>query len=154
MGVLLSDAMLSTKGLMLILNRGFLLKALLWVLLYSLVPVGEIALLLYLKPFLGNYLLIALVLFTGLVGAGIAWKLISSALRNVNDRVKSGAYPREEFAVLAGAIIAGLFLVTPGFVTDVLGLMFALPGLKRASGSVIAAKLEPRLKELYEYMKL
>ncbi len=146
--------MLSTKGLMRIVDRGFLLKALYLLLLYSLLPVGEIALILYLKPFLGAYLLIALVLFTGLLGATIAWRLVSSALRAVADTVRSGAYPREEFSLLAGSFVAGILLVTPGFITDFAGLLFILPVFRRATGTLITSKLEERLKELYEYMKL
>ncbi len=146
--------MLSTKGLMRIVDRGFLMKALYLTLLYSLVPVGEIALVLYLRRYWDGYLLIAVVLLSGLIGAGIAWKLISESLQAVSDRVRDGAYPAEEFSFLAGSIFAGLLLVTPGFVTDFAGLLFILPVFRRVVGSVIAARLEPRLKELYEYLKL
>jgi len=146
--------MLSTKGIMRIVDRGFLLKALYMVLLYSLIPVGEIALVLYLRAYLNGYLLIASVLASGLVGAGIAWKLVSVSLRAVSVRVQAGAYPREEFAFLAGSLVAGLLLVTPGFVTDAAGLLFTLPVLRQVIGSAITSRWETRLKELYEYMKL
>ncbi|MBN1687011.1 MAG: FxsA family protein, partial [Spirochaetales bacterium] len=132
--------MLSTKGLMRIIDRSFLLKALYLLLLYSLVPVGEIALMLYLKPFVGSYLLIALVLFTGLLGGGVAWRLVSSSLQALGDRVRAGSYPREDFSLLAGSLIAGILLVTPGFITDVLGFLFALRFFRRATGNLVTAK--------------
>jgi len=146
--------MLSTKGIMRIVDRGFLMKALYSLLLYSLLPVGEIALILYLRAYLDGYLLLTLVLASGLVGAGIAWKLISGSLRAVSARVQTGAYPREEFAFLAGSFIAGLLLVTPGLITDAFGLLFTLPVVRQSVGSAIVTRWEPRLKELYEYMKL
>jgi UPF0716 protein FxsA len=146
--------MLDTKGLMRIIDRGFLLKALYLALLYSLVPVGEIAFILYLRSFFGSYLLVAAVLFTGLFGVAVTWKLISSSLRALGARVRSGSYPDEEFALLAGSLITGLFLVTPGFITDVIGLLFVLPVIRRSGGGAIAMRMEGRLKELYEYMKL
>ena len=152
--MLLSAHMLDTKGLMRIIDRGFLLKALYLALLYSLVPVGEIAFILYLRSFFGNYLLVAAVLFTGLFGVAVTWKLISSSLRALSARVRSGSYPDEEFALLAGSLITGLFLVTPGFITDVIGLLFVLPVIRRAVGRAMAMRIEGRLKELYEYMKL
>ena len=146
--------MLSTKGLMRIIDRSFLLKALYLLLFYSLVPVGEIALILYIKPFLGSYLIIAAVLLTGLLGAGIAWKLVSSSLRALSKQVRSGSYPRDEFSLLAGSIIAGVLLITPGFITDALGLLFALRLFRRLTGTLVTGRMEDRLKELYEYMKL
>ena len=146
--------MLSTKGLMRIIDRQFLLKALYLLLFYSLVPVGEIALILYIEPFLGSYLIIAAVLLTGLLGAGIAWKMVSSSLRALSKQVRSGSYPRDEFSLLAGSIIAGVLLITPGFITDALGLLFALRLFRRVTGKLVTGRMEDRLKELYEYMKL
>ena len=146
--------MFSTKGLMRIIDRGFLLKALYLALLYSLVPAGEIAFVLYLKAFYGSYLLIAVLLLTGLIGVAVTWRLVSSSLRALRSRVASGSYPGEEFALLAGSLVTGLFLVTPGFITDALGLLFLLPVIRRSAGKVITVKLEERLRELYEYMKL
>ena len=152
--MLLSISMLSTKGLMRIVDRGFLLKALYIALLYSLVPVGEIAFILYLKSFFSSYILVAFILFTGLSGVLFAWRLISLSLKTLSARVSSGSYPGEEFALLAGSLIAGLFLVTPGFITDLLGLLLVLPVIRRAIGSVVTSRMEGQLKELYEYMKL
>lgn len=146
--------MLSTKGIMRIVDRGFLLKVLYSLLLYSLLPVGEIALILYLRAYVNGYLLLSAVLASGLIGAGIAWRLISGSLRAVGEKVQSGAYPREEFAFLAGSFVAGVLLVTPGFITDALGLLFTLPVIRHSVGAAVVAKWEPRLKELYEYMKL
>ena len=137
-----------------IIDRGFLLKALYLALLYSLVPVGEIAFVLYLKTFFSNNLLVAAVLFTGLLGVAVTWRLVSSSLRALNARVRSGSYPGKEFALLAGSLLTGLFLVTPGFITDLVGLLFVLPVIRRSTGGAITMRIEGRLKELYEYMKL
>jgi UPF0716 protein FxsA len=146
--------MLSMKGLIRIVDRTFLLRALYLALFYSLVPVGEIALLLYLKPYFGNYFLLALILFTELLGAVVAWRLIAKALRTVKEQMADGRYPSEGFAELAGSLLAGLFLVTPGFATVVLGLFLVISIVRRGVGRLMTSKMEHRLKELYEYMKL
>ncbi len=93
-------------------------------------------------------------LFTGLFGIAVTWKLVSSSLRALGARVRSGSYPGEEFALLAGSLITGLLLITPGFVTDAIGLLFLLPVIRRGVGGTITTRMEERLKELYEYMKL
>ena len=142
------------KGLMRIMDRGFLLKALYLLLLYSLIPVGEIALLLYIKRFLGNYRLLALILSTGLLGIGISWRQVVSALDSLDERVHSGEYPADEFAILAGSLIGAVLLVTPGLVTDTLGLFLVFPVGRRMVGRIVTVRMEDRLKEFYEYMKL
>ncbi len=142
------------KGLIRIVDRTFLLRALYLTLLYSLVPFGEIALLLYLKRYFGNYLLLAVVLFAGLFGGTIAWRLITRALRTVKEQMSAGRYPTEGFAELAGSLFAGLLLVTPGFATNGLGLILVVAVFRRGVGRLITQKMENRLKELYEYLKL
>lgn len=146
--------MLSIKGLIRFIDRAFLLKLLYLALLYSLVPVGEMSLLLYLKPYLGSYMLLSAVLFCSLVGVGIAWRLIVTSLRVVEDEVADGGYPAEGFACLAGSLIAGLLLITPGFVTSAAGLLLSLAFVRRGIGRSVVTKHENRLRELYEYMKL
>ena len=146
--------MLSMKGLIRIVDRTFLLRALYLALFYSLVPVGEIALILYLQPYFGNYFLLALILFTELLGAIVAWRLIAKALQSVKEQMNDGRYPAEGFADLAGSLLAGLFLVTPGFATAAFGLLLVMSIVRRGIGKLVTSKMEHRLKELYEYMKL
>jgi UPF0716 protein FxsA len=142
------------KALVRLVDRAFLLKVLYLALFYSLVPIAEIVLILYLRPHLGNYLLLAAVVSTGLLGLGIAWRQTVKALGSLREQIKSGFYPADEFAYLAGALLGSLLLLTPGFITDILGLFFFLPVIKRSVGRVVTGKIDDRLKELYEYMKL
>ena len=146
--------MLSMKALIRFVERAFLLKVLYLALLYSLVPVAEIILILYLRPFFGNYLLLAALVATGLVGLGIAWRQVVKALASLREQVQSGEYPEQEFSNLAGALFCSLLLLTPGFISDFVGLISFLPVIKRSIGRGITGKMEDRLKELYEYMKL
>jgi UPF0716 protein FxsA len=146
--------MLSIKSLTHLIDRGFLVKLLYLALLFSLVPVGEIALLLYLKSYLGIYMLLAIVLITGLVGMLIAWRQIARALHAIRRQVAAGEYPRDGFASLAGSLFAALLLIIPGFITDGLGVLLIFGVLRRGVGRIVASKHEERLKELYEYMKL
>ena len=146
--------MISMKGLIRFVDRNFLLKFLYLSLFYSLIPLGEIALILYLRRYIGFYLLIAAISSTGLLGLGFAWRQISSALGRLRAQVHDGTYPVDEYTDLAGAVVCGLLLLTPGFVTDFFGLLFFFPFLRRLAGRRITKKMDARLKELYEYLKL
>lgn len=146
--------MLSMKGLMRITDRSFLLKTLYLLLFCSLIPVGEVALLLIIEDFFGHFLLLALLLSTGLLGAAISWRYVVSALKALKERARGGVYPAEEFATLAGSLICAVLLITPGLITDVFGLLFVFPVLRRAIGRTVTSRMEHQLKEFYEYMKL
>ena len=146
--------MLSMKILMRFVDRGFVFKTLYLILLVSAVPIGEIALLLYLESFVGTYLLLALVAATGLIGILVAFRQIRSILAAIRKRTDSGEYPEEEFVDLAGALLGSVLLVTPGFVSDVFGLLLILPFLRRLAGRLVTVRMRDRLKEVYEYLKL
>ena len=146
--------MLSMKVLIQFLDRGFVLKVLFLIMLCSLLPVADIFLLLYIRDYIGIYLLVALVASTGLLGLLFAYQQIRAILQALRTSVDDGRYPRMEFMNLAGALVASLLLLTPGFVTDLLGILLFLPLLRVFVGRSVNRRMEGRLKELYEYLKL
>ncbi len=147
-------AMLSMKALMRFLDRGFVFRALLVVMLYSLIPFGECFLLVMLTRYLDRYLLLAGVAATALVGILVSARPITRALETLHKSIDEGRYPAEPFAVLAGTLVAATLLVTPGFITDAFGFILLTPFLRRFLGRLITAPMRPRLTELYEYIKL
>lgn len=146
--------MLTMKALIRFLDRGFILKVLLLIMLYSLLPIGEIVLLLYLRDYLGNYLLVALVASTGLLGLTFAYQQLRGCILAIRRSTDSGVFPRGQFMHLAGAFVGAVLLLTPGFVTDVVGLLLFFPLFRTSVGRAITRRMEERLKELYEYLKL
>ena len=136
------------------LDRGFIIRALLLVMLYSLVLLGEYFLLLYLRTFFETFLIIAVVSSTSLLGLLVSLGPIGHALDSVHESIDSGYYPREPFSLLAGTMFSSILLVTPGLATDLLGALLLIPVLRRLLGRALTRGLQTRLKELYEYLKL
>ena len=135
-------------------ERDFITKLILLFLLYSLLPIGEIFLILYLGGQLGNYLTLALAASTGLVGVLISLARLQETNRRLREKIAAGEYPGAEFVELAGVLVSGVLLLTPGFVTDVLGLMLFLPSIRGAVGRAITRRASRHLKEVYEYLRL
>ena len=136
------------------LDRGFIIRALLIIMLYSLVLLGEYFLLLYLRTHFETFLIIAVVTSTSLLGLLASLGPIGRALDSVHESINSGYYPQEPFAMLAGTMFTSLLLVTPGLATDLLGAILLIPVLRRLIGRALTRGLQIRLKELYEYLKL
>ena len=136
------------------LDSGFILRILYLILLFSLVPIADMYVLLQLVELVPKHILMAVVTATGVCGLFLVFLVIRSVLETMHGRIKDGYYPGVEFFELAGLLIAGVLLITPGFVGDVVGLLLLLPALRRAIGRLVAGSMEERFKELYEYLKL
>ena len=136
------------------LERDFLPKVLLLFLLYSLLPLSEVVLILYLGGVAGKYLTLAGAASTGLVGVLMAVSQFRSVLNRLKEKIRSGQYPGKEFMSMAGIFIGGILLLTPGFITDFLGLLLFVPVFRKLAGGVITRRMERQLKEVYEYLKL
>ena len=96
-------------------------------LLFTLIPVLELALLIEIGQHLGVLPTVALVLATGALGAALARREGIHAFRRLRDNLGQGAFPGEE--IFDGVLIlaGGLLLLTPGILTDLLGFAALVP---------------------------
>jgi UPF0716 protein FxsA len=105
-------------------------------LVFTLVPLAELYLLLQVGSVLGVGLTILLVVGTGVVGAYLARLEGWRTLRQMQDNLHNGIAPTGELIDAALILGAGLLLITPGIVTDMVGFGLLFPpsraGLKRA----------------------
>jgi UPF0716 protein FxsA len=142
------------KVLLRLLDRTFVTKLLILGLLYSLIPLGEIFLLIYLGSRIGVYISLALAAFAGLIGMLAALRELRKNLESLRGKARKGQLPVQEFVNLTAILAASILLLTPGFITDTLGFLLFVPGIRDAWGRWVLAKTRTDLKELYEYLKL
>jgi len=137
-----------------LLDSTFVTKLLILALLYSLVPLAEIFLLIYLGSAIGLYISLALAAFAGLVGMLLALKEFRRNLESLRKKTRKGVFPAQEFINLTSVLAASILLLTPGFITDTMGFLLFVPALRDRFGRWVLAKTRTDLKELYEYLKL
>lgn len=136
-------------------DRTFITKVLLLALLYSLLPLAEIFLLMAcVGSRIGTYFTLALAATVGLVGMLLTLGEFHRNLEILKGKIRAGVHPEEEFVALTGIFFAGVLLLTPGFITDLLGFLLFLPALRNALGRLVIRLIGINLKELYEYLKL
>ena len=113
-------------------------------LIFTVTPVLELALLIQVGQLLGIIPTIVAVLTTGAAGAALARNQGLTALRRLQRSVAEATFPGDEifdgFLILMG----GLLLLTPGFLTDLVGFAALLPGTRSILKVVI--KREVRLR--------
>ncbi len=106
-------------------------------LLFALLPIIEIAILINVSDQIGGWLTVAIVILTAFVGAKLVKQQGLSTLMQAQQKMQSGVMPGQEMAEGLLLVIAGVLLVTPGFITDGLGFLLCLP----VSRPVIAKSL-------------
>ena len=100
--------------------------------LFVIIPILEIATFIQVGSIIGLPMTLLGILLTAIIGAFLVrqqgFKAINDARENIN-RQKS---PVEQVIHGAFILIAGLLLLTPGFLTDAIGFLFLVPPLRLA----------------------
>jgi UPF0716 protein FxsA len=115
-------------------------------LLFTIVPLVELFLLVKLGTVVGVGPTIALVLFTGILGAWLARQQGLEVLRRVNEDLSQGRMPTEALMDGVLILIAGAVLLTPGLLTDALGFVLLIPRTRAEVRKIVAARFARRQK--------
>ena len=107
---------------------------------FTIIPVSEIYILIAIGGQIGILPSIGLVILTGIVGANLARSQGLQTLGRIRDSFQQGVVPGEELLNALLIAIAGIVLLTPGFLTDAAGLFcsFQQPGLYAENGLNVA----------------
>ncbi len=90
---------------------------------FTLIPVAEIYLIIKLDGFLGAFNTVAIIILTGFAGATLARMQGLETMLRVRQSLQQGLVPAEEMVDALLIFIAGIVLLTPGFITDIAGLL-------------------------------
>lgn len=96
-------------------------------LLFTVVPALELALLIKVGTHIGVGNTLLLIILTGILGASLARLQGFSVLRNIQESLNRGEMPTEEMFSGIMILVGGIVLLTPGFITDIIGFMLLIP---------------------------
>lgn len=100
--------------------------------LFIVIPIIEISILMQVGTFLGVWPTIAIVIFTAWLGAKYVRQQGLATLNSVQTKMAQGQMPSDEIVTGLMLLVAGVFLMTPGFVTDFFGLSLLIPAVRNA----------------------
>ena len=129
---------MGSARLALVLGRLFLL--------FTLVPALELWLLISIGGWLGALPTLGLVVATGLAGAALAKREGFRVLRSWQEAGARGELPKDGIISSALVLVGGVLLVTPGVVTDFVGLALLVPAARRFAAAQIKQRLEKRFE--------
>ena len=115
--------------------------------LFTLVPLIELYLLIRLGTSIGGVETIALVIGTGVAGGLLAKSQGLAVLDRMRAELNQGRLPAESLLDGLLILIAGAMLITPGLLTDGLGLLLLIPWSRQAFKSWLKRKIQEKISE-------
>lgn len=109
---------------------------------FTLIPVAEIYILIKIGTVIGALNTVILVIVTALVGAFLAKLQGLETMLRMRSNLRQGIIPAEELLDAFLIMVAGIVLLTPGFLTDIAGLLLLLPQSRRWFKRVLRWKFE------------
>ncbi len=100
------------------------------VLIFVVVPIVELLVLFAVQDLIGWPIAIAIVLFTGVLGAFLVKRQGQAAWEAIGTAFQSGVFPGKEMGHAALVLVGGAFLLTPGFLTDIVGFSLMIPQIR------------------------
>ncbi len=94
---------------------------------FTIIPFIEIYLLIKIGSYLGAFNTVVIVICTGFLGALLARYQGLNTMLKVRASLERGEMPAEELLDALLILLAGIVLLTPGFLTDLAGLMILIP---------------------------
>ena len=109
-------------------------------LLFIIVPIVEITLLINVGQAIGAWYTVGLVLLSAFVGVNMLRYQGVSTLARAQSRMNEGQIPGSE--MIEGIVLAvgGALLLTPGFVTDVIGFLCLIPFTRQRFAKMLLSK--------------
>jgi UPF0716 protein FxsA len=100
---------------------------LLLIALFILVPIAELAVIIQVGQAIGVWWTIAILIADSVLGSLLMRSQGRAAWRRFNETLGAARVPAREVADGVLVIFGGALLLTPGFLSDIVGLLFLLP---------------------------
>ena len=121
--------------------------------LMVLVPVMELYLLIEIGKHIGVIATVGIIILTGLIGAYLVRSQGFMMLRKIRNDLHQNILPGD--SLLQGIIVlaGGIFLITPGFITDIAGFIFLIPVSRQIVKKYLLAWLKEKINSSDIYFK-
>jgi UPF0716 protein FxsA len=116
---------------------------------FTLVPAIEIYLLIQIGQVIGGLETFFLIIFTGIVGANMARSQGFALLKKIEQESQQGFPKSTTVAEGILILIGGILLITPGVITDAMGLLFIFPLSRKLLAPRVLRSLQSRAQIRY-----
>ncbi len=112
--------------------------------IWLLIAIAEIATFFWVGSQIGFGLALLIAVVTAVLGSYLVKRAGLTALSRIQQRIGEGRMPGRELTDGASILIAGAFLISPGFVTDIIGFLMLIPAVRAVIHRVITRRISTR----------
>jgi len=115
--------------------------------LFIIVPVAELYILIEVGKRIGSITTIGIIILTGIFGAYLVKNQGFTILRKIKNDLNAGIMPGDSLIQGVIILVGGILLLTPGFFTDILGLIFLIPLSRNVVKKYLLKWLKGKIRE-------
>jgi UPF0716 protein FxsA len=117
-------------------------------LLFTIVPTLELVLLVKLTQWTGSIIeTIAIIIITGIAGAALAKFQGLQVLNTIKADLRRGILPGDSIVDGLIILVAATLLVTPGLLTDIVGLMLLIPFFRKPVREFVKRRFRDKINQ-------
>ena len=113
--------------------------------LFGLIALAEMATFFWVESRIGLGWALGLAVATAVIGSVLVRRAGLSVLARLQDRIGQGRLPGRELSDGAAVLVSGAFLISPGFITDILGFLLLVPLVRAAIYGFVSKRVSSRV---------
>jgi len=113
--------------------------------LFAVIAIAEMATFFWVESRIGLGWALLLALATAIIGSALVRRAGLSVLAQIRQKMNRAELPGRELSHGAAILVAGAFLISPGFITDTLGFLLLLPAVREMIHGVVSKRLTSRV---------
>ncbi len=113
--------------------------------IFALIALAEVATFFWVGSRIGLGWALGLAVLTALIGASLVRRAGLSVLSRLRQKTSQGQIPGRELSEGAAILVSGAFLISPGFITDVLGFLLLVPAVRGSIHGIVSRRLSGRI---------
>lgn len=115
--------------------------------LFVIIPGVELYILIEVGKKIGSLPTIGIIVLTGILGAYLVKRQGFMILKKIQNDLNEGIMPGDSLIQGAIILIGGVLLLTPGFITDIIGFVFLIPVSRLVVKKYLLKWLKGKIKE-------
>lgn len=112
---------------------------------FALIAVAEMATFFWVESRIGLGWALGLALATALIGSLLVKRAGLTVLSRIQEKVSGGQLPGRELSDGATVLVSGAFLISPGFLTDLLGFLLLVPAVRGLVYQIVSKRFLGRI---------
>ncbi len=113
--------------------------------LFGFVALAELVIFVAVERRIGLFSALLIALGTAVLGSTLVRRSGLAVWSRIQEKVGQGAIPGKDLSAGVSVLVAGALLISPGFLTDVIGFLLLLPAVQAAVHTQLAKRISSKI---------